>query len=156
MVVTKIKLPAVLTKDPDDECPIINLDTDGNIGIYISNHLKEAVELLSSEQRTADGSGNEIDVGRFETAEICIDVTAVSGTFAAGEGLRVFIEGKDEISGKWKTLYDSLESLGEMITSVLTDWFRISDLTFRILRVRWEITGTTPAFSFGVSSQMKV
>ncbi|RLE41483.1 hypothetical protein DRJ19_05790, partial [Candidatus Woesearchaeota archaeon] len=87
--------------------------------------------------------------------ELCIDVTEVSGTFASGEGLRVIVEGKDEVSGKYKTIYDSYDKTGGMITSPTTLWEPITDLAFRLLRVRWEISGTDPSFTFSVSMQAK-
>ena len=121
----------------------------------IRDHWAEAVTLLESGTYSTSGNGSDVDVGRFIMAEICIDVTSVSGTFAAGEGLRVYIEGKDEISGKYKTIYDSYVDLGSMITSPTTLWVTITSLAFRLLRVRYEITGTDPAFTFGVYMQGK-
>jgi len=127
----------------------IKLPTD------VQDHWAEAVTLLASGARTSNGSGNDVDVGRFITGELCIDVTAVSGSFASGEGLRVIVEGKDEVSGKYKTIYDSYDSLGGMITSPITDWLTITTLAFRLLRVRWEISGTDPSFTFSVSLTAK-
>jgi len=117
----------------------------------IQNHWTEAVTLLASGARTTSGEGEDVNVGRFMVGELCIDVTAVSGTFASGEGLRVIVEGKDEVSGKYKTIYDSDESLGAKITSPTTDWLSITTLAFEKLRVRWEISGTDPSFTFSVS-----
>ena len=121
----------------------------------IQDHKAEAVTLFASGTRSASGNGSDVDVGRFIIAEICIDVTNVSGTFATGEGLRVYIEGKDEISGKYKTIYDSYADLGSMITSPTTLWVTVVSLAFRLIRVRYEITGTNPAFTFGVYMQGK-
>jgi len=121
----------------------------------VQDHWAEAVTLLASGARIASGNGSDVDVGRFIMGEICIDVTAVSGTFAAGEGLRVIVEGKDEVTGLYKTIYDSNSSLGEPITAPTTDWMTINTLAFRVIRVRWEITGTTPSFTFSVSMQAK-
>ena len=123
--------------------------------VDIQDHWGEAVTLLASGARTASGTGSEVNVERFIIGELCIDVTAVSGTFLSGEGLRVIVEGKDEVSGKWKVLYDSDVSLGAKITTTVTDWMTIEKLPFRILRVRWEISGTTPSFTFSVSMQGK-
>ncbi|RLI83693.1 hypothetical protein DRP04_00810 [Archaeoglobales archaeon] len=123
--------------------------------IDIQSHWGEAVTLLASGERTADGTGDDVNVEKFMVGELCIDVTAVSGAFASGEGLRVIVEGKDEVSGKYRTIYDSYDSLGAMITSPITDWLTITTLAFRLLRVRWEISGTDPSFTFSVSMQGK-
>ena len=145
----------------------LRFDTNNNLKIVlatseilqpvdIQDHWAEAVTLLASGARTTSGNGSDVDIGRFIAGELCIDVTAVSGTFATGEGLRVIVEGKDEVSGKYKVVYDSYDSLGGMITSPTTDWLTITTLAFRLLRVRWEITGTDPSFTFSVSLQAKV
>jgi len=124
-------------------------------GVDIQSHWGEAVTLLASGARTADGEGDDVNVEKFVIGELCIDVTAVSGTFASGEGLRVIVEGKDEVSGKYKTIYDSYEKTGGMITSPTTLWEPITGLAFRLLRVRWLISGTDASFTFSVSMQGK-
>ncbi|RLJ01197.1 MAG: hypothetical protein DRP08_05870, partial [Candidatus Aenigmatarchaeota archaeon] len=111
----------------------LQFDVDNNLKINLTtseiiqpvepqSHWAEAVTLLASGARTASGNGDDVDVGRFIVGELCINVTEVSGTFAAGEGLRVIVEGKDEVSRKYKVIYDSYDSLGGMITSPTTDW----------------------------------
>ncbi len=131
------------------------VDAQVKVPVDIQDHWGEAVTLQASAAQTASGNGSDVDVERFVMAEICIDVTAVSGTFNAGEGLRVIVEGKDEITGKYRTLYDSDSSLGGKITTVTTDWLTITTLAFRYLRVRWEISGSTPSFTFSVTGQFK-
>ncbi|MEM1523516.1 MAG: hypothetical protein QXU69_10825, partial [Thermofilaceae archaeon] len=85
--------------------------------------------------------------GRFLYAEVCVDVTAVSGTNPV---LNVYVEGKDRYSGKYKTLLSF-----ENISSVQTLWGTITMLAFSLLRVRWIISGTSPSFTFSVSAEMK-
>ena len=121
----------------------------------IQNRLSDTIIFQQSSTQTASGTGNDIDVGKYIVGEICIDVTNVSGTFNAGEGLRILIEGKDETTGKYRTLYDSDSSLGSRITNITTDWLTITSLAFRYIRVRWEISGTSPSFTFSVSGQFK-
>ena len=163
MVVTKIKLPAVLTKDPDDECPFINLDTSGNLKVVVAgseilqaiqtlSHWAESRALVPSAVYTASDSTDDIDVSDFIKGIICLDVTAVSGTFLAGEGLRVYIEGKDDVTGNYKTIYDSYSAIGDYIqdTTTTPNWSEIFDIPYEKIRVRWEITGTTPSFTFAV------
>jgi len=123
--------------------------------IDVQDHWAEAVTMLASGARTASGTGNDIDVGRFIAGELCINVSAVSGTFAAGEGLQIIVEGKDEVTGLYKTIYDSNQALGAPITAAVTDWLTINTLAFRLVRVRWVISGTTPSFTFSVTMQAK-
>jgi len=131
----------------------------GNIevlfGVDIQSHWGEAVPLLASGARTADGETDDVNVEKFMVGELCLAVTEVSGSFASGEGLRVIVEGKDEVSGKYRTIYDSEDSLGGKITSPTTDWLTITTLAFRLLRVRWTISGTDASFTFSVSMQGK-
>jgi len=163
-VVSNIPLDELLK--PTD----LNIDSvTKNLGVNVSqaeiltpvdvqSHWGEAVTLKASGAETATGTGTDVDIERFITGVICIDVTAVSGTFAAGEGLKVVIEGKDEVSGKYKTLYDtSADPDVGMITAPTTVWYEMTqnDMAFRYIRARWEITGTTPSFTFSVTGQFK-
>lgn len=115
--------------------------------VDIQDHWVEPVVLLPSAARTASGSGSDVDVGRFICAELCLDVTAVSGTSPT---LDVYIEGKDQYTGKYKVLFSQTG-----ISAVSTYWFTITTLAFRYLRVRWAIGGTSPSFTFSVSGEFK-
>jgi hypothetical protein len=115
--------------------------------IDVQDHWQESATLLPSAARTASGNTADIDVGRFMCGEICLDVTAVSGT---NPTLDVYIEGKDRLSGKYKTLFSQTG-----ITAVGTYWFTITTLAFKYLRVRWVIGGTTPSFTFSVGLEGK-
>jgi len=141
--------------DATGNLKIVISDSDIQVPTDARNHWYEDVTLLSSAARTSSGTGSDVDVGRFLFGDLCIDVTAVSGSFAAGEGLRVIVEGKSEVSGKYKTLYDSYVSLGDYITSTTTDWMPIDQISFKYLRVRWTISGTDPSFTFSVSMTAK-
>ena len=127
----------------------------------IQSHWSEGVTLLASGARTTNGEGSDVDVERFICGELHLSVTAVSasGEFGAGEGLRVIVEGKDEITGDYKIIYDSADpnksNIGEMITSPVDDWLPITMNAFKHLRVRWEISGTDPSFTFSVTMQGK-
>jgi len=148
----------VLNKTYDDISKAIQtnvVNCEVKVPTDVQDHWVEAVTLLASGARTASGNGSDIDVGRFIMGELCINVTAVTGTFAAGEGLQVIVEGKDEVTGLYKTIYDSNESLGGPITAVTTDWMTINMLAFRLIRVRWVISGTTPSFTFSVTLTAK-
>ncbi|MEM2678645.1 MAG: hypothetical protein QXU62_08375 [Thermofilaceae archaeon] len=115
--------------------------------VDIQDHWSENVVLLPSAARTASGTGSDVDVGRFLYAEVCVDVTAVSGTNPV---LNVYVEGKDRYTGKYKTLLSF-----ENISSVQTLWGTISPLIFTLVRVRWTISGTNPSFTFSVSMEGK-
>ncbi|MEM4847497.1 MAG: hypothetical protein QW794_07045 [Thermosphaera sp.] len=115
--------------------------------VDIQDHWNENVVLLERAARTTSGSTGDIDVGRFLYAEICVDVTAVSGTNPV---LSVYVEGRDRYTGKYKTLLSF-----ENITSVQTLWGTISPLAFTLIRVRWTISGTSPSFTFSVSMEAK-
>lgn len=145
---------------------IFSFDASGNLKVDVASsdilqpvdiqsHWGEAVTLLAKGARTTSDFGSDVDIERFIAGELCIDVTEVSGEFASGEGLRIIVEGKDEVTGKYKVIYDSYDSLGGMITEPVTDWLTITTLAFRLLRVRWEISGTDPSFTFTVSMQAK-
>ncbi|MEM0307086.1 MAG: hypothetical protein QXK01_08935 [Thermofilum sp.] len=115
--------------------------------VDVQDHWTESVVLLPSAAQTASGAGSDVDVGRFLYAEVCVDVTAVSGTNPV---LNVYVEGKDRYTGKYKTLLSF-----ENISSVQTLWGTITMLAFTYLRVRWTISGTSPSFTFSVSMEAK-
>ena len=148
----------------------LRFDTNNNLKIVlaaseilqpvdIQSHWSEGVTLLASGARTSSGEGSDIDVERFICGELHLSVTAVSGTFDSGQGLRVIVEGKDEITGDYKVIYNSADpeksNIGTMITSPVDDWLPITMLAFKHLRVRWEISGTDPSFTFGVTLMAK-
>lgn len=115
--------------------------------IDVQDHWSESVVLLPSAARTASGSTDDIDVGRFLYAEICVDITAVSGTDPT---LDVYIEGKNQYTGKYKILFSHTG-----LNAVQTIWDTIILLAFRYIRVRWVVGGSAPSFTFSVSAEMK-
>ncbi|MEM2405645.1 MAG: hypothetical protein QXR05_10930 [Candidatus Methanomethylicia archaeon] len=115
--------------------------------VDIQDHWVENVVLLPSAARTASGNTTDIDVGRFLYGEICIDITAVSGT---NPTLDIYIDGKDQYTGKYKVLFSHTG-----LNSVQTIWDTITLLAFRYIRVRWVVGGTSPSFTFSVSGEFK-
>jgi len=119
--------------------------------------------VLPSGTRTA--SGNSADQTNFNARGVIvvIDITAVSGTFAAGEGLSISIRGKDPSSGKYFVLltdigpytapgtycmmvYPGATDAGAKITSE-------NDIPLpRTWRVEYYISGTNPSFTFSVGA----
>ena len=125
----------------------VSVEESIKLPVNIQDHLVESVVLLPSDVRTTGGVGADVDVGRFTMAEVLLDVTAVSGT---NPTLSVYLEGKNQYTGKYKVLWAV-----ENVTSTGEYWLTITHLAFRYLRVRWEISGTSPSFTFSVSMEGK-
>jgi hypothetical protein len=120
----------------------------GNLRVAIYERYSGSITLAASATRTGSGNTDDIDVGRLMKGEICIDVTDVSGTSPT---LDVYVEGKDRVSGKYKTLFSQTG-----INSTNTFWTpNPIDIAFKYLRVRWVIGGTNPSFTFSVSLEGK-
>jgi hypothetical protein len=110
----------------------------------IQNRYKAPLTLYSGTV-TANGNTSDIDVSPFSVLEIEIKVTAVSGTSPT---LSVYIEGKFENTGDYKTLASQTG-----ITATGTWFFTIDPNAFRYIRVRWVVGGTSPSFTFRVDAQ---
>jgi len=104
--------------------------------------------ILCSGTVTASGSSFDIDVSTVSAMEIEIKVTSVSGTSPT---LDVYVEGKFEASGDYKTLASQTG-----ITSTGSWFFTVNPLIFRYVRVKWVVGGTSPSFTFGVYGQVMV
>jgi hypothetical protein len=115
--------------------------------IDIQDHWQEGITLLPSGARTSSSNTSDIDIGRILYGEICLDVTAVSGTTPT---LDVYVEAKDQTSGKYKTIWSQTG-----ITAVGTYWSGILTLPYKYIRVRWVISGTSPSFTFSVGLEGK-
>jgi hypothetical protein len=122
---------------------------DGSAYISILNMpWQENIVIVPSATRTEDGYTTDIDVSRILKAEICIDVTDVSGTTPT---LDVYIEGKDQLSGKYKVLFSQTG-----INDVDTFWTpNPIDIVFKYVRARWEISGESPSFTFSIGLEGK-
>jgi len=139
------RLPA--SKTASDNFKVALVETTIKQPIDVQDHWQESVTLVPSAARTESGNTADIDVGRFTCGEICLDVTAVSGTTPT---LDVYIEGKDQLSGKYKVLFSQTG-----INAVSTYWFTITTNAWKYLRVRWVISGTSPSFTFSVGMEAK-
>jgi len=105
-----------------------------------SSHKQADITIHASGAETADGNSADIDVSGYWGAELCLDITSVSGT---NPSMDFYVEGKDPVSGKYKTI-DSFTGL----TGTGTHWTTITTLAFGIIRARWLISGTSPSFTF--------
>jgi len=107
--------------------------------------VKSSITLLSSTTQTASGSGSDVDIGAARNLRILVKVTAVSGTSPT---LRVCVQGKQRATGDYEDLVctDTISATGLYYMS-------ITNTPYRVLRVRWEIGGTSPSFTFGVYAE---
>jgi hypothetical protein len=110
----------------------------------IQNRYKAPLTLYSGTV-TANGNSIDVDVSPFSVLEIEIKVTSVSGTTPT---LSVYIEGKFENTGDYKTLASQTG-----ITATGIWFFTVNPNAFRYIRVRWVVGGTSPSFTFRVDAQ---
>jgi hypothetical protein len=115
--------------------------------VDIQDRWQEGVTIASSGARTAGGNTSDIDIGRFLYGEFCLDVTAVSGTTPT---LDVYIEAKDQLSGKYKVIWSQTG-----INAVGTFWSGVLTLPYKYVRARWVIGGTSPSFTFSIGLEAK-
>jgi hypothetical protein len=143
---TKEQLPSTLTASGNLKVSL--QETTIKQPVDIQDHWQENVVIAPSAARTASGNTADIDVGRILKAEICIDVTAVSGTTPT---LDVYVEGQDQLSGKYKVLFSQTG-----INAVGTFWTpNPLDIAFKYVRARWVIGGTSPQFVFSIGLEGK-
>jgi hypothetical protein len=124
-----------------------SLTSLGNLKVAILEHYSSSITLAAPAARTTSGNSGDIDVGPFIGGEVCIDVTSVSG---GNPSLDVFIEGKDQLSGKYKELGSKTG-----ITTTGTFWITLSDVYFRYIRASWIISGISPSFTFSIGMEAK-
>jgi hypothetical protein len=98
---------------------------------------------------TANGNTADIDVTQYSSLRVMVKVTSVSGT---APSLNVYLEGKYETTGD----YVSLLSRTGITSAGVYELGQVDNLCFRYVRVRWEVSGTSPSFTFGVYGQAMV
>jgi len=110
--------------------------------------MKSSFTLLASTTQTASGSGSDVDIGNIRNLDIEIKVTNVSGTSPV---LNIYIQGKQTATGDYFDIasYTNITAAGNYRLS-------ISNCPYRIIRVRWEIGGTSPSFTFQVVAEGSV
>jgi hypothetical protein len=108
----------------------------------------KAKATLFSGTVVASGNTADIDVSNFTVAEIEVKVTSVAG---GSPVLNVYIEGKFEDTGDYKVLASQ-----EGITGTGAWFFTITKLAFRLIRVRWVVSGVSPSFTFIVTAHLSV
>jgi len=125
------------------------------------------VTLLPSAARTAGGAGGDVVNYNARGVSCLLNVTAASGTFAAGEGLSINLRGKDVLSGNYYLLTGSTTVLAATGSRNLLCYPGATDAggafdqqndvpVPRVFRVEYGITGTNPSFTFSVGSTLIV
>jgi len=105
-------------------------------------HNTREVEFAALSERTgSDASGTE-DLEDFIEGLLLVNVTAVSGTSPT---LDIIVETRAPSSTAWHKLaaMPQITSTGPASAMSLTNFGKL-------LRVRWEIGGTTPSFTFSI------
>jgi hypothetical protein len=125
-------------------------DTEIMLPVDLQDRWQESLLLIPPAIRGISGVGSPVDVGSFSMMEVIVDVTSVSGVSPV---LNVFVEGFAQQINKWIPLPGLSSFLN--ITSPTTVANIISPLAWKYIRVRWEITGTSPSFEFSVSAEAK-
>jgi len=121
------------------------------------------VTVLASATRTTSGASSDQTNFNARGVIVVVDITAVSGTFATGEGLKLWIAAKDGTSGKRFAIspvigpYTASGLYHILIYPGTTDTAaRITaenDIPLpRTWNVTYDITGTNPSFTFSVGA----
>jgi len=119
--------------------------------------------VLASATRTSSGASSDQTNYNAKGVIIWINVTAVSGTFAAGEGLKIRVNGKDPTAGVYIWIsptigpYTTTGYRQILIYPGATDTAGViegkNDIPLpRTWRVEYEISGTNPSFTFSVGA----
>jgi len=125
------------------------------------------VTVLPSATRTASGSSSDQINYNAKGVLVWLRISAVSGTFAAGEGLILYVLAKDRTSGYYLRIspiigpYTTVGNRHIVIYPGVTD---IADLFVgendiplpRTWKVYYGISGTNPSFTFSVGASYVV
>ena len=139
----------VAIAEPLDEYGRVLISIGGSkalVSVGVNTHYKASILLLSGTV-SASGSTSNFDVSSFESCTGAVNVTAVSGTTPS---LDVFIEGLEEATGAYITLASKTG-----INAVGVYPLDIPRLDVRYVRLRYEVSGTTPSFTLSVGLTCK-
>lgn len=97
---------------------------------------------------TASGSTNPLQIGAFGALAVDIGVTAASGT---SPSIAFFLE-RQGADANWYAVWSptALTAAGTISTSIGPGCSTAEILT-NTVRLRWEISGTSPSFTFSAS-----
>lgn len=97
----------------------------------------------ASAAATANGNTNGFDVSNYGEALVFINVTAVSGTSPT---LNLYVDTYDFLSGQW---FQHPVSIAQ-ITAAGNTLVQLTNFGEQI-RLRWQVGGTSPSFTFSAS-----
>lgn len=106
---------------------------------------KKPTVAVASAARTATGSSGSIDVGHQDFLSLMLDVTAVSGTTPS---LTLSVEWSHD-GATWFTA-DPVDTFTAVTASGKK--VKLFQVKGTVARVTWTISGTTPSFTFSVTS----
>lgn len=93
---------------------------------------------------TANGTSATYDVSRFAEGVVVVNVTAVSGT---SPSMDLFIDTYDPINNVWAPITKLTGSPNSPISTVNSYAYPINNYG-RTIRLRWQLSGTNPSFTF--------
>jgi len=127
---------------------VVIVDSKIIVPVDVQARLKEFFALFSGTV-TADGSTTAIDVSRYLSMRFMVKVTAVSGTNPI---LDIYIDGLYDATGDWVPQL----SRTEITTTGVYEIGQLDNLTFRNIRARWVLRGTSPSFTITITAQAVV
>lgn len=121
---------------------------NNTIGHVLTTLEARTMYTLLSGSRTVGGSSASLPSGELSRAAVDVQVTAVGGV---GPSLRVFVDrmGSD---GVWYPVWTpaAMSAVGSLSTTIGQGMTVGQSLAAQV-RFRWEISGTTPSFTFSAS-----
>jgi len=139
----------VLNSVGGDALLVKHQDSAIMLPVDVQGRFKSPPLTLYSGTVTGNGNTSDIDVTQYSSLRVMVKVTNVGGT---SPSLNVYLEGKFEATGDYVPL---LSRTGITSTGVY-ELGQVDNLCFRYVRVRWEVSGTSPSFTFGVYGQAMV
>lgn len=131
-------------------------------------------EMHASAAESGNSQSTDFPIPTFSQMLVGIDITAVSGSFGAGEGLAAWLQGSDDGGTTWYDIpYDSRMTTSSggadfaadtarrnitgtaRVTAVATHVALYQFIPTDTIRLAWAIDGTTPSFTFSASAAGK-
>jgi hypothetical protein len=111
-----------------------------------------AITPHASGAEASDGSGAAVDIGTLRTClALRLDVTAVAGTFASGQGLTVSVQTSTDGSTGWATVATFAVKTAVGVQSKTIPGCR------QFVRASWTVTGSdSPGFTFALTGKAHV
>jgi len=121
------------------------------------------ITVLPSATRTASGFSSTQTNYNARGVLIYISITAVSGTFATGEGLFLWVAARDPVTGGFRTIMPAIGPYTTTTNVQILIYPGATDISAQIegendvplpreWRLSYSITGTTPSFTFSAGA----